>query len=198
MLTRILPFAVLLALSACASADGISADSSRPPHPDTDANAAVVVTEFADLECPACRAAHEVIVKELTRQYGNRIRYEFMHFPLVTIHRYALDAAEAAECAADQDAFWEFIDLAYAEQDQLSRESLVRWGEQLSLDMDLYNRCRNSHVKRDTVLANYQTGKDMGVNGTPTFFVNGQRVDSTLEALGTAIEVETDATIQML
>lgn len=187
-----------LGLAACIDTTGISPESSRPIHPLSSPNAAVLVQEYADFQCPSCKAAHTIVVKPLMGKYGTQIRYEFMHFPLASIHRYAVDAAEASECAADQGKFWEFVDLAFEEQEKLSKNIFEDWGKKLGLDMDLYDRCRNSHIKRDGVLAEFEAGRKTGVGGTPTFFVNGQRVDSTLEALSTAIDAATTGAMQML
>lgn len=191
MMTRrtFLALACTLALAACgADTTGLSPDLSNQPHPSTSANAAVTVTEYADLQCPACRAAHTVIVKPLIDKYGTQIRYEFKHMPLSSIHRFAVEAAEAAECAADQGKFWEFVDIDFERQDMLSRAALKQWGAELELDTALFDRCVDSHVKRDAVIASYEEGRELGVTGTPTFFVNGERVESDLEAISAAID----------
>lgn len=186
---RFITLSVLsLSLAACVDTTGLSGESSRPVHPATSENAVVTVAEFADLQCPACKAAHTLLVQPLTQQYGTQIRYEFHHFPLMSIHRYAMDAAQASECAADQGKFWEFVDIAFENQESLSPQALDQWGEELDLDMDLYGRCRDSKIKRDLVQASYDEGRELGVTGTPTFFVNGQRVESTTEALTGAID----------
>lgn len=185
-----LSIAVLsLVLAACVDTTGLSAETSRGVHPGTNANAVVTVLEYGDLQCPACKAAQTMLAAPMVQKYGAQIRFEFRQFPLSSIHPYALPAAEASECAADQGKFWEFIDLAYEKQDELNPAALDAWGEELGLDMDLYNRCRDSHIKRDLILAEYSEGRDeMDVTGTPTFFVNGVKVTSTTEALNAAIE----------
>lgn len=179
---------ITLALAACTDTTGLSPETSRTPHPGTNANAAVVVVEYADFECPACRGAQHAIIKPMLEKYGSQIRYEFHHFPLASIHRYAMEAAEAAECAADQGKFWEFVDYSYEHQEELSRDALDMWGEVLGLDTALYDRCRASHIKRDLVQSEYTSGKALGVGGTPTFFVNGVKVENKIDAIGAAIE----------
>lgn len=186
--TFFLLFPSFLLLAACVDTTGLSPQSLKPPHPRSNLNAIVTVTDYSDLQCPACRAAHVLIVPQLLEKYGQQIRLEFRQFPLATIHRFALPAAEASECAADQGKFWEFVDLNYAEQDQLSEKALAEWGNRLGLDQDLFSRCRRSHIKRDAILAEYEEGKTKGVRGTPTFFVNGQPVVSTIEDLSKAID----------
>jgi len=176
-------------LTACGvDTTGLSKDSSRLPHPKSNANGAVLVEEFADLQCPACRAAHEKILKPIVEKYGSDIRYEFRHFPLRTIHRYAMDAAEAAECAADQGKFWDFVDMDFKKQSDLNNEAIEAWAKDLALDMDLFNRCTKSDIKKETILSDYAEGKERGVAGTPTFFVNTEKVDSGLDTIGAAIE----------
>ncbi len=177
-----------LALVACVDKTGLSADTTRTQHPQTGGNAAVIVWEFADLQCPACRAAHAALLKPLVEKYGTQIRYDYRHFPLRSIHRYALEAAEGAECAADQGKFWDFLDLNYTNQDKLNSDTIREWAEQLNLDMPLFERCMKSHIKRDVILADYAEGQKLGVAGTPTFLVNGVRVESDLTAISAAID----------
>lgn len=176
------------ALAACTDTTGLSATSSKPMHPLGNSGAVVTVIEYGDLQCPACKAAHTGIVKPLMEAYGSKIRYEFHHFPLRSIHRYALEAAEASECAADQGKFWEFLDVNYEKQADLSEEALHQWANQLKLDIDLFDRCVQSDIKRDTIMAEYDAGKNLGVQGTPTFFVNGKRVETGYDTITKAID----------
>lgn len=175
-----------LALAACVDTTGLSADSSRPARGNPDAG--VVVTEFGDFQCPACRATHELVNKPLLEKYGKKIKFVFKHFPLRSIHQYAFDAAQASECAADQGKFWEFVDLNYQKQDQLSRNALQEWAKELNLDMDLFGRCVDSGIKRKTILADYDEGTKAGVTGTPTYFVNGVKSPNSMEDLTKAID----------
>lgn len=184
-----------LALTACDNS-GVPKESSRQPKGNP--NAAVVVTEFADLQCPACNAAHSQIVQPLLQKYSNDIALEFMHFPLRSIHRYALEAAEASECAADQGKFWEFIDINYTNQEDLNTEALSTWAQELGLNMDTFSTCLRSHAKKDTILEDYQMGRDLNVQGTPTFFVNGKKVDTGLDSISTAIDEELARLTQQL
>ena len=188
---------ISLALAACGGDKG-DVVSSRSPHPQSNPSATVVILEFADFQCPACRVAHEKIVKPLLQAHGADIRYEFRHFPLRSIHRYALDAAEVAECAADQEKFWEFVDHAYVHQDDLNNDGLLTWAKELDLDVDLLETCWKSRSKKSLVLAEYEEGGDMGVGGTPTFFVNGERVEAGFDTLSAAIEERLGAMKQRL
>ena len=119
--------AAFLALVACVDTTGLSATIHQDVHPDTAQNALVTVTEYADLQCPACRSAHASLTKPLIEKYGTRIGYDYRHFPLSSIHRFAMEAAEASECAADQGKFWEFVDHDYEHQEDLSSDTLRDW-----------------------------------------------------------------------
>lgn len=186
---RTLLFVVPLALlTACVDTTGLTATIHTDAHPETSQNALVTVTEYADLQCPACRSAQAILVEPLIESYGTKISYDYRHFPLTSIHRYALEAAEAAECAGDQGKLWAFIDLAYEEQAELSSEALRTWATDLKLDLPLFERCVSSHIKRKAIVASYEEGRAKGVQGTPTFFVNGQQTPSTIEALTSAID----------
>lgn len=195
------PFLFIIAsltLVACVDTTGLSAESSKAAHPDTDFNAVVSVVEYGDLQCPACAAAYTQLIEPLIAKYGKQISVEFAHFPLTSIHRYAMESAEASECAADQGKFWKLVHLVYAEQDKLTDAQLDVWGAELELDSDLYSRCRKSHIKREAIMAEYEAGKALGVNGTPTFFVNGERVDSSTDALTKAIDTALGSTMMRL
>ncbi len=179
-----------LGLAACGvDTTGLKPESSRGPA--GNANAAVTVVEFGDIQCPACRGAYLTLEKPLLEKYGQQIRFDFKHFPLQALHPYALELAQASECAADQGKFWEFIDVAYTNQldlEKLGHNAASTWAGGLGIDMDLFNRCVSSHIKKDTVLADYDEGTKAEVQGTPTFFVNGQKTEATMEALSAAID----------
>lgn len=167
--------------------------ASRAPHPSSNPDAPVVVVEYADLQCSACRTAHANIVKPLLEQFGTHIRFELRHFPLSSLHPQALEAAEAAECAADQGKFWEYADIAFSKQKEMSREKLLVWAEEISLETSRFEQCLTSGSKRALVLSEYREGSKKGVLGTPTFFVNAEKVESKLEAIEKAIEKAIEA-----
>lgn len=173
-------------LVSCGGGSEFSTESSRGPKGNP--NASVVVTEFADLQCPACKAAHDQIVAPILKEYGSDIRYEFKHFPIRSIHRYALEAAMSAECAADQDAFWEYIDIVFKNQSSIGVDSFKKWASDLGLDAETLEACRKSGAKKDVVLADYNEGRSMGVSGTPAFFVNGERVQTGHDTLKAALD----------
>ena len=137
-----------------------------------DPDALVTVIEFGDFQCPHCGRA-EPVVRELLTDAG--VRYVWRHLPLPDVHPQAQLAAEAAEAAAAQGAFWEMHDLLLTHQDHLRLADLLRYAEELGLDPDrvhedLKRRTHQSRVARDVESADLS-----GVAGTPTFFVNGKR-----------------------
>src|SRR5262245_15319220 len=135
---------LLLLANACASERGPVAHSSRGPHPLSNPDASVLVLEYTDLQCPACRRAQRTIVEPLLAQHGTQVRYEVRHFPLRTLHPLALDAAMAAECAADQGKFWDYAELTLRKQEEISPERLRTWAAELSLEMPRFEQCLDS------------------------------------------------------
>jgi protein-disulfide isomerase len=136
-------------------------------------DAPVTVLEYGDFECPYCGQA-EPVVRELLREHGD-IAYVWRHLPLNDVHPNAQRAAEAAEAAAEQDAFWEMHDLLLERQDALGYRDLVGYARELGLDAerfeeDLRTRVGAAHIAQDVDSADLS-----GVSGTPTFFVNGLR-----------------------
>ncbi|MCU1677903.1 MAG: nhaA [Frankiales bacterium] len=137
-----------------------------------DANSSVTVVEYGDFQCPYCGQA-EPAVRELLA--GTDIRYVWRNLPLTDVHPQAQLAAEAAEAAAAQDAFWPMHDLLLDHQDELKPMDLVRYAEQLGIDRQRFHEdlMRHAHVAR--VAQDLESADLSGVCGTPTFFINGQR-----------------------
>ena len=186
-----------LLFAACGvDTTGLSAESSRTMMGSE--TALVTLTEYGDFQCPACKTAHDILTKPLLAKYDGKVRFEFKHFPLRNIHSYALEAAEAAECAADQGKFWQFFDLVYENQDRLSGVALREWATELGLDTALFDRCLKSNIKEKTVLADFAEGSKKGVNSTPSYFVNGVRVpNNSLETLSAAIDAALENSTQV-
>lgn len=172
-LTPLLLSASLLLLTACVDTTGVKTESTKIPRGKIDS--AVTLTEYGDFQCPACGAAESVLVEPLLQKYGNKVRFEFKQFPLRGIHPYAEEAAEATECAADQGKFWEMHDIIYKNQSDLSSSNLRAWAQELKLDTDLFGRCLKSKLKKPVVQADYSAGEKLGVNSTPSFFVDGEK-----------------------
>lgn len=180
--------ALSLLLASCVSTEGLSPLSSKTPMGNP--HSSILVEEFSDFQCPACNGAHQQVTKPILEKYGNVIRYEFRHFPLSQIHPFAQEAAEATECAADQGKFWEFADAIFANQNALTQADLLKQGETLAIaDQDLFRRCVQSHIKKNIILQDLEEGKNRGIQGTPTFFINGEVVTRhTPEVIGQIID----------
>jgi protein-disulfide isomerase len=135
--------------------------------------APVTLVEYGDFECPYCGQA-EPVVRELLRDFGD-VRYVWRHLPLSDVHPHARLAAEAAEAAADQGAFWEMHDLLLDHQDLLGFGDLVRYAEQLGLDVERFTNQLQDHAGAARVADDVDSADLSGVSGTPTFFINGRR-----------------------
>ncbi len=135
--------------------------------------APVTVVEYGDFECPYCGRA-EPAVRELLADFGD-VRYVWRHLPLTDVHPHAQLAAEAAEAAAAQDAFWEMHDALFAHQDELRPAALIRYAEQIGLDRERFARDLRKHAGSGRVAEDVDSADLSSVSGTPTFFINGQR-----------------------
>ncbi len=140
-------------------------------------DAMVRIVEFSDFQCPACGAAAPT-VKKIMEEYGDRVSLEYKHFPLTSIHAFAFNAAEASECANDQGKFWEMHDILFEKQESLSIGSLKDYAEQIGLDTEKFNNCLDSNAKAKYVTADFNEGIGKGVDSTPSFFVNGKKIES--------------------
>ena len=145
------------------------------------ADAAVTLVEYGDYECPYCGAAYPII-KEVQARMGERLRFVFRNFPISTSHPHAEQAAEAAEAASAQGSFWEMHDVLYENQKRLRDEDLRSYAEKLGLDVERFDTELADHVHADRVHEDFLTGVRSGVNGTPTFYINGARHDDSYDA----------------
>jgi protein-disulfide isomerase len=144
-------------------------------------DAPVTLVEYGDYECPYCGAAYP-IVKEVQARLGEKLRFVFRNFPITTSHPHAEQAAEAAEAAASQDRFWEMHDVLYENQKRLRDPDLRDYAEQLGLDLEKFDQDLAEHVHAARVREDFMSGVRSGVNGTPTFYINGARYDDSYEA----------------
>jgi Na+/H+ antiporter NhaA len=135
--------------------------------------APVTLVEYGDFQCPYCGQA-EPVVRELLRDFGD-VRYVWRHLPLNDVHPQAQLAAEAAEAAAEQDAFWEMHDLLLGHQDALHSSDLIGYAEQLGLDAERFENDLRRHSGAGRIAEDIDTADLSGVSGTPSFFVNGRR-----------------------
>ncbi len=152
-------------------------------------NAPVTLVEYGDFECPHCRRAHP-IVKEIRRRAGARLRFVFRHFPMSQAHPHTQHAAEAAEAAGAQGRFWEMHARLFERQFALEDPDLIAYAGELGLDRARVARELAEHTHEARVHEDFASGVRSGVNGTPTFFINGLRHDDAWDAetLSAAIE----------
>ncbi|HEV7798341.1 MAG TPA: thioredoxin domain-containing protein [Pyrinomonadaceae bacterium] len=153
------------------------------------ADAPVTLIEYGDFECPYCAAAH-VIIKKVLEIMSDQLRFAFRHFPLTQIHPHAESAAEASEAAGAQGQFWEMHDLLFENQPMLDPPHLVAYAQELGLDLKRFVRELEEGVYRQRVREDFLGGVRSGVNGTPAFFINGDRYDGSwdIAPLITALE----------
>jgi len=151
--------------------------------------AAVTLVEYGDYECPYCGAAYPII-KEVQSRMGERLRFVFRNFPITTSHPHAEQAAETAEAAATQGRFWQMHDLLYENQKRLRDPDLRDYAERLSLDVERFDKELAEHVHAARVREDFMSGVRSGVNGTPTFYINGTRHDDSydVETMVAALE----------
>jgi protein-disulfide isomerase len=150
--------------------------------------AAVTLVEFTDYQCPVCAQAQPVL-ERLVSEYGDRVRFVVRDFPLTSIHADAEKAAEAAEAAREQGKYWDFTAILFRNQSQLKPEMLKQYAGVLGLDRAKFDAALDSGKFADKVERDINDGQKVGVNGTPTFFVNGRRVeDRTYEGLKAALD----------
>lgn len=149
-------------------------------HTQGDAGAAVVLVEYGDYQCPHCGHAYP-IVKRVQQHFGDRLAFVFRNFPLSEIHPFAEDAAETAEFAAVKGRFWEMHDAIFENQRELGPELLQRLAEEEGLSAAALERSLADGEFTPRVREDFMGGVRSGVNGTPTFFINGQRHDGPFE-----------------
>jgi protein-disulfide isomerase len=135
-------------------------------------SAPVTIVEFSDFQCPFCKRA-EPTLKQVREKYGDKVRLVYMDFPL-GIHQHAMDAALAGRCAAEQGKFWPFHDQMFADQNKLAPTDLKASAKKLGLDSATFDQCLDQAKYKSGVEADVNQGKDLGVDGTPAFFINGR------------------------
>ena len=141
-------------------------------------DAPVTLVEYGDYECPYCGMAYKV-VKSAQRELGKQLRFVFRNFPLAEAHPHARLAAEAAEAAAAQGKFSEMHDLLFEHQDALEAEDIIGYAKSLGLDMAQFARDLKDPKTTKRVRDDFRSGVRSGVNGTPTFFINGSRFEGS-------------------
>ena len=171
----------------------LRADVSERDHQLGPADAPVTLIEYGDLQCPHCRRAHGVLPRVM-RRMGDKMRFVFRHFPITESHPNALHAAEAAESVAAQvgeKGFWKMHDLLYEHQpeweDAQDDARILALAREAGADPDVVAADLDSDKYEEKVKADFMSGVRSGVNGTPTFFINGRRFDGDWTSVDTFV-----------
>jgi protein-disulfide isomerase len=159
----------------------VPVDPSRD-HVQGPSTATLTLVEYGDYQCPFCGAAYPE-VKKAQKELGSNLRFVFRNFPLTRMHEFALNAAETAEAASAQGKFWEMHDFLYEHQATLGDPSVaLGYAKKIGLDTQRFERELAQHVHEKRIKDDFMGGVRSGVNGTPTFYVNGVRHDGPAEA----------------
>ncbi|HFE46674.1 MAG TPA: DsbA family protein, partial [Nannocystis exedens] len=169
--------------------------TSSADNPSTgDLKGVVEVVEFSDFECPYCSRAADT-VHELIKRYPTKVRFTFRHFPL-SFHANARPAAEYAQCAHEQGLFWPYHDLLFANQRELGTEKFDELAVTAGLDQTKLKECLASSRAGTHVATDLAKGQEVGVGGTPSFYINGRAFtgNPTVDGIAAAIDAELAST----
>ena len=146
------------------------------------ADAKVTIVEYSDFQCPFCSRVYTTLENDVLKQYGDKVRFVFKNFPLTSIHNWAEDGAMASECAFRQgnDAFWKMYDGLFTKQSEITKDNLREKSSDIAkgagMDVAKFQECFDGKQTADAVKADTSEATALGVNSTPTFFVNGRRL----------------------
>lgn len=172
--------------------DSGTSNNAVQPSSHTQGTGSVVLMEYGDFECPFCGTFYPVL-KQVKEKYGDQITFQFRHFPIISAHPNAMIAHRAAEAAAKQGKFFEMHDLIYENQTRWSAQAGVTQGaanelmegfaRQLNLNIEQFKADAASSAINDIIQADVKAGQDLRVSGTPTFFINGNKLDSPRDSV---------------
>jgi protein-disulfide isomerase len=151
-------------------------------------DAKVTIVEFSDFQCPFCSKAADV-VKQLKEKYGTKVRFVFRHFPL-PFHQDAHLASQAAVAAGEQGKFFEYHDMLFKNQQKLAKASLEEYAKKLGLDLNKFKKALDSKSFAKTVDDDIALGKQVAVQGTPTMFLNGERIANPTDFAGLSKQID--------
>ena len=135
-------------------------------------DAPITIIEFSDYQCPFCRRWHQEVYQSLLAAYPGKIKLVYRHLPLTSIHPDAFPAAEAAMCAGEQNAYWQYHEKLFASE-LLGTEVYKQYAQELGLDMTTFEACITDHKYQQAIQEDSDFAVNLGVRSTPTFFVNG-------------------------
>jgi protein-disulfide isomerase len=136
------------------------------------ADAPITIIEFSDYECPFCRRWHQEVYQPLLNAYPGKIKLVYRNLPLTSIHPDALPAAEAAMCAGEQDAYWQYHEKLFG-SDTLNTDTYIQYAKDLGMDVTTFEACITDHKYQKAIEADSDFALNLGVSSTPTFFING-------------------------
>ena len=140
----------------------------------------IVLVEFSDFQCPFCGRAHQT-VRQFMNANKDKVTLVYKHFPLTQIHQQALPAALASWAAQQQGKFWEYQDALFTQQNKLGEELYVEIAQKLNLNLEQFNRDRNSQQAKEAIQKDIQLAESLGLSGTPFFIMNGQTFSGAVE-----------------
>ncbi|MFL9482789.1 DsbA family protein [Chitinophagaceae bacterium LWZ2-11] len=141
-------------------------------------SATIELVEYGDYQCPHCGAAYPII-KRIQKKMGHKLKFVFRNFPLQEIHPQALGAALAAEAAGAQNKFWQMHDIIFENQQNLQREDLIQYAETIGLDVPTFKSDIKEQAFLEKVETDFESGIRSGVNGTPSFFIDGDKYNGS-------------------
>lgn len=145
-------------------------------------NAKVIITEYSDLQCPAC-GTHYPFLKKIESEFSGQVALVYRHFPLQSLHQYAVSAAKAAEAAGKENKFWEMHDMLFEHQAEWTNakvpaEQFIEYAKTIGLDEELFKKNSATKELEDKIIAHYREGVTLGVTYAPTLYVNGKKINN--------------------
>lgn len=173
-------FVILLLYIGVNISEKYADESKMIVHSKGSENAKLQLIEYSDFECPACSLYHKV-VDEVIKEYKNDLNLTFNHFPLRSIHKKAQIAAQVSEAAGFQNKFWEMHDLLFINQEDWSSSNsyeakFIEYAQELNLNIDQFKKDYKSNKARKIVNSHYDKALENGINSTPTFILNGEKI----------------------
>jgi len=152
-------------------------------------NARITLVEYGDFQCPNCGMAYPII-KNIQAEFGKTLRFVYRHFPLTNAHPMALPAAIASEAAARQQRFWDMHDMIFEQQRALNSYAFLAFAMELGLNITEFKMDLQDELLKEMVESHFESGVRSGVNGTPSFYINGHKYSGSYDhdSLYTAIE----------
>jgi protein-disulfide isomerase len=147
-----------------------------------DSAAKVTVVEFADFECPSCQYFERMFMPEIRAKFGSHVAFVYRHFPL-SYHKLAKPYAIAAECAGEQERFWQFHDLVYAQADSMGLKSIEAFAEEAGVDLQRFAKCRAAPTPVARITRDMEEAKRIKVTGTPTLVINGVKLGADSDVM---------------